>query len=213
MSRITAFALVAGMVSAALCAAGANVSDPVHVYVDPGEFYLWHTATGATVHLEWDLPMTAAYADLTVEGGKYSATVPHITAGATDVTFPACTDERTENAYRLTLAFNDGTSVTSVLGVVRGHSVAGSAALPVRCIMPEAGQAWDHARKRPVLPVPTGAEPFAVNGVPVDTGLGGDAGWYAAGPFASCTWAQLALPGYDPANIFIDATGMVFSFR
>ena len=200
------------MVSAALSAAGSNVSDPVHVYVDPGDFYLWHTATGATVRLEWDLPPMADHADLSVEGRGYSAVTPGITDGHADVTFPACTDERTENAYRLTLAFNDGTSVSSVLGVVRGHSAAGSVALPVRCMMPEA-PAWSHARKRCVLPVPTGAVPLTVNGAPVDTGLGGDAGWYAAGPFASCTWAQLGLPGFDPANLFIDATGMVFSFR
>ena len=212
MSRITAFALVAGMFSAALSAAGSNVSDSVHVYVDPGEFYLWHTATGATVRLEWDLPPMADHADLSVEGGTYSAAMPGITDGHADVTFPACTDERTENAYRLTLAFNDGTSVTSVLGVVRGHSVAGSAALPVRCMMPES-QAWGHARKRYVLPVPSGAEPLTVNGAQVDTGLGGDAGWYAAGPFASSTSAQLGLPGFYPADIFIDAAGTVFSFR
>ena len=189
-------AVCAAALSFSLALTAADVSDPVRIAVEPENHYLWHTATGSVMRLEWDMPPTAGYADLTVEGAGYSDETNGITTGFVDVTLPAPKDARTENVYRFTLTFSDGSSMSASLGLVCGHAaVPGGAMAPVRCRMTAEGPVWTTAPKRYVIPVPSGTEELSVGDAVVDTGLDGAAGWYAAGPFPTGARTQLALSG------------------
>lgn len=187
---------IVGMLTGILPAG--DVSDPVHIMLEPENCYLWHTATGATMRLEWDLPPTAAYADLVIEGAGYRDEKLRITDGHADVLLPEPKDARSENVYRFVLNFSDGTSATASLGLVRGHTSIPDGDVPsVRCRLSAEGAAWTSAPKKYVVPVPKGAE-LSVDGKSVETYLDGGAGWYAVGPIATDVWTSLSLAG-DPA--------------
>ena len=191
-------------------------SAPMHIYVDAGQFFMWHTATGQTVHLEWDLPPSANMADLTIEGWGVNETRRGLTECGADVTLPPATDRRSENVYRITLAFDDGSSRTATLGAVCGFAANPDGAMvPVRCRLDSTGDGWSREHKRFVLPVPAGTETLTVAGQEVDAGLGGDAGWYGAGPFASGTWTRLEVAGETPgaAEIFAIPQGTILSLH
>ena len=199
--------------------AGATSSPPTHIYVDPSGYHLWHTVTGATMRLEWNTPPSAGYADLLVTGDKFSFEKKKIATGWTDVTLPAPTGSSDEDVYRFNLTFNDGTQLTTVLGRVCGVSSGGSEMTPTRCMMSTNINPWCRSQRRYVMTVPAGTEELTLDGAEVVTGLGGDAGYYAAGPFAGGSWhhftVRSAVDPYltDEKDIYSCSVGMSLIVR
>ena len=107
-----AFSLIAFM---AVAVANATSSAPVHIYVDPGQYYLWNTVTGSTMRLEWTRPTAADYADLLVEGHKLRIEQKNITAEWAEVALPELTETKDEDVLHLTLSFSDGTQLSTTL--------------------------------------------------------------------------------------------------
>lgn len=192
--------------------AGATSSSPVHIYVDPSEYYLWHTVTGSTMRLEWNMPPLATYADLSVTGGKFALEQKRIMCEWAEVTLPEPTDMKDEDVYRFTLSFNDGTQLSTTLGRVCGVSFGGSAMQPVRCLTSTNGLPWHQNRRRYVITVPAGTETLTLDGDTVETGLGGYAGYYAAGQFPGATWHRFALAD-DEVDIYSASAGMTVTLR
>lgn len=197
---------IGGMLTSVLLAG--DVSDPVHIMLEPENYYLWHTATGAIMRLEWDLPSSAEYADLVIEGAGYHDEKIHITECHADVSLPEPKDARSENVYRFTLNFSDGTSETASLGLVRGHTTVPNGEVPsVRCRLSAEGASWTSAPKTYVIPMPNGAE-LSVNGEDLETHLNGGAGWYAVGPIKTDTWTSLSLAGDAATAVSICSRGI-----
>lgn len=204
-----AFSLIAFM---AVAVANATSSAPVHIYVDPGQYYLWNTVTGSTMRLEWTRPTAADYADLLVEGHKLRIEQKKITAEWIEVTLPELTETKDEDVLRLTLSFNDGTQLFTTLGRVCGVSSGGSPMKPVHCLMSTNGIPWRQNRRRYVITVPAGTETLMLDGDTVDTGLDGFAGYYAAGQFPSATWHRFAIAD-DEVDIYSAPVGMSLTIR
>ncbi len=204
-----AFSVMAFMVVAV---ANATSSSPVHIYVDPGQYYLWNTVTGSTLRLEWDRPPAADHADLLVEGHKLRIEQKNITAEWTEVTLPELTETKDEDVLHLMLSFSDGTQLSTTLGRVCGVSSGGSTMAPVRCLMSTNGIPWQQNRRRYVITVPAGTETLTLDGDTVDTGLDGFAGYYAAGQFPSATWHRFAIAD-DEMDIYSAPVGMSLTIR
>ena len=187
-------------------------SSPVHIYVDPSQYYLWNTVTGSTVRLQWNRPPAADYADLLVEGYKLRLEQKKITDEWTDVTLPELTETKDEDVLRLTLSFNDGTQLSTTLGRVCGISSGGNAMQPVRCLMSTNGIPWQQSRRHYVITVPAGTETLTLDGDTVETGLDGFAGYYAAGQFPSATWHRFAIAD-DEVDIYSAPVGMSLTIR
>ena len=196
----------------AVAAANAISSDPVHIYVDPSGYYLWHTVTGSTVRLQWNRPASAGRADLLVEGHKLRIEQKNITDEWTEVTLPELTETKNEDVLRLTLSFNDGTQLSTTLGRVCGISSGGNAMQPVRCLMSTNGIPWHQSQRRYVMTVPAGTETLTLDGDTVETGLDGYAGYYAAGQFPGATWHRFAIAD-DEVDIYSAPVGMSLTIR
>lgn len=204
--------------SVASAAEATDVSEPVHVMVSPEASYLWHTATGTAMRIEWDLPPSAGYADFHVLGSAYSNSVhlisdPH---GYVDVVLPEPGDKVKEDVYRFVLSFSDGSCKTASVGLVCGHTCTdGGKTTPVRCRTDETAPSWNSAGRLYVIPVPQGTRSLAVNGEEVETCLNGDAGWYAAGRFEKDAWTRLALTAdsIHVAEVLSRGVGHVILFR
>ena len=181
MKRLAVFA--AAMLAAFVSVAeGEKSSDETFVFLKPEELSFWHTATNNSFMVPVLFPRGATSATLTVTGAGYSSTMPGITSESLDdygeylVRLPAATAPEAENVYVLTLEFDDGTVRTARLGVISGLEPGGSGV--TRCLAPKDGHKWSVGGSRAVVPVPYGTVSLSVGGESVDTGLGGEQGWY-----------------------------------
>ena len=173
------FAAAFVVVACASAVAG-DTSAPAFVFLRPETSSFWHTATNSTMVLPVDLPSGATKAMLSVTGVEYSAAYENVQEGMFHLALPAATSPQSENVYELTLSFDDGTVRKAKLGLVQGRLADAQGA--TRCVVPKASASWKRVKRRAVLPVPYGTTSFSINGEPVDTGLGGDQGWFAIGP-------------------------------
>ena len=155
-------------------------SDPKFVFLDTKTSSFWRTATNRVVTLPIKYPVGATAATLTVAGASWSITT-NLPAGYFDLVLPEPVSPETEDVYALTLAFNDGTVRDAKFGLIQGLMPDTEGA--TRCVMPQGGRRWNRFQRHAVLPMPYGAESFAVyvNGQEVasDSGLDGAKGWYA----------------------------------
>ncbi len=203
MSRMAVFAaaLLAAFASAA---EGERSSDDAFVFLKPEELSFWHTATNSSFMVPVLFPRGAASATLTVTGAGYSSTTPGITPESLDahgeypVTLPPAAGPEAENVYSLALEFDDGTVRTARLGVISGLEPGGSGV--TRCIAPKDGGKWSVGGSRAVVPVPYGTTSLSVGGEPVDTGLGGEQGWYCMS--LPAVGQQLALSLETDADVY-----------
>ena len=179
--RFGALALAVALSMAAGAALAAR-SERTVVFLDYARSSFWHTATNSSIRLPIVYPEGASSATLTVEGAGYSASYPAVAEGEFVLSLPAADGPQSENVYRLALVFDNDTTNSAVLGVVQGVGDAGAGSS--RCVLPEDGKSWCRFQTRAVLPVPHGVSSVMVDGEPVDTGLGGDQGWFALGPYA-----------------------------
>ena len=205
----------AAVLSAAMCASAnaGDTSSPAFVFLRPETSSFWHTATNGTISLPVDFPDGATRATLSVKGLGYFAVYDNVPEGLFDLTLPAATSPDTENVYDLELAFDGVVVRRAKLGLVQGRSVDDQGA--TRCIAPMDGVSWRRVKRRAVLPIPYGTTSFAINGEAVDTGLGGDQGWYALGPLGAQEKAECEM---ETAGVLFSATlygvgGFIFSFK
>ena len=203
----TAVVIFSAAVAVSSVLTAGDMSARVQIMTDPDSCFLWHTATNSEMRLEWDLPPSAGYADLVIEGAGYHETISRITENFVDVSLPPHSNGRNENVYHFTLNFSDGTSQSAVLGLVSGHTAVPNGQVPpVRCRLDVDAPSWKSASKRYVISVPQGAE-LSVNGEPVETHLDGGVGWYAVGPLNSGTWTGLSLEGESIASVDVLSRG------
>ena len=203
MSRMAVFAaaLLAAFMS---FAEGETSSAETFVFLKPEELSFWHTATNNSFMVPVLFPRGATSATLMVTGAGYSSTTPGITSESLDahgeyqVVLPAAATPETENVYSLALEFNDGTVRTARLGVISGVELGGSGV--TRCIAPKDGGKWSVKGYGAVVPVPYGTISLSVGGEPVDTGLGGDQGWYCVS--LPAVGQQLALSLETDADVY-----------
>ena len=112
-----------------------------------------------------------------------------------------------------TLDFGDGSLRTATLGLVQSFGANGEASTRVK--LPEGSPTWGRVGQRAVIPIPHGITSFTVDGVATETGLDGDAGWFAMSLHGGQT-AALALQDaeMDSFNALLsrlcDATHVVF---
>lgn len=175
-----------GAAALALCAVvlpsfAGDRSDPALVYLRTDTSSFWHTATNSTMTLPVDFPYGASSATLTVSGAfGYSQTIDGITTPFVTVALPEATmpDRKpaTEDVYDFTLTFDDGTVRTAKLGFVSG---LGDGRGATRCLAPASGRAWERVNGQVAIPIPYGMTSFEIDGVAVETGLGGAQGWCA----------------------------------
>lgn len=197
-------AIVSVVASMLISLNAGDVSDPVHIIVAPGNYYLWHTATNESLRLEWDLPPSAGYADLLIEGAGYADEVLNIADGFCNVVLPKPMDSGSENVYHFTLKYSDGTSVSASLGLVCGHTAEPDGDVPAtRCILSEKDASWNYAGKKYVIAVPQNATLW-VNDQEIETHLSGQAGWYAAGMFDTDTLTRLKLAKEQQLDVLAD---------
>lgn len=186
------------IIVAPLLLLAAGESNSTVVMLRPGEYSFWHTATNHVMTVPVDMPPLATSGTLTVRGLKYERMYGIATSGDFEISLPPATSAQSENVYELTLSFNDGTVRTARIGLVRGYSSGAEATTSV--LSPAGGAGWSRVKRRAVMPIPYGMTAFSVNGVEVDTGLGGDQGWYA-----------LMMASGEGAEVSMDAGGETFS--
>lgn len=175
---LTAVLTAAAMLPLMAVAAG-NTSDPMFVYVNPKSCYHWHTATNSTMVLPVCFPSGASSATLSVNGAVQAS---GITTDSVTVNLPSPRCGSQEDVYELSLGFDNGKTYTTRLGLVCGYTESDTGS--TRCLAPSGDSAWGKMDSLAVIPVPYGTTSLtaALNGgiaTPVDTGLGGAAGWYA----------------------------------
>ena len=213
-SKILVLALACAVaVPAVAFGAGASaISDPTPVIVDVDSFYLWRTATGGTMRVEWAFPLNATVAHLAVTGRTVKASMPGLTVEYADIELPAPTCAKDEDVLDFTLSFNDGTVKKASLGLVRGRADAGGATTPTPCLASADLPEWRRAAKRFVMPIPAGAETVTVSGETVDTGLGGGAGWLALGSFSNGSVVPVSADDVS-CDLVVQGDGMTLIFK
>ena len=213
-SKILVLALACAVaVPAVAFGAGASaISDPTPVIVDVDSFYLWRTATGGTMRVEWAFPLNATVAHLAVTGRTVKASMPGLTVEYADIELPAPTCAKDEDVLDFTLSFNDGTVKKASLGLVRGRADAGGATTPTPCLASADSPEWRRAAKRFVMPIPAGAETVTVSGETVDTGLGGAAGWLALGSFSNGSVVPVSADDVS-CDLVVQGDGMTLIFK
>jgi len=191
----------AALFAAVLCGHAAMAAEtmPVSVFVDTCSSPVWRTAPGTEFDVPVSLPDGASSATLVVSRRGYSRTYPGLTEGTQRVSLPPAASDADESVYVLTLSFDDpaGTVRTARLGLVRSAAAGGEASSLVRS---QGKEAWSNVADSVVLPVPAGTSSLTVDGVEMDTGLNGAAGWFLFGPAAIGRSYALRLEGaYETA--------------
>ena len=199
-------------VSALFCMADPSVSEPTPIMVDVDSFYLWRTATGGTMRVEWTFPPDATVAHLAVTGRTVKIYIPDITDEFADVELPVPANAKDEDVIDFTLSFNDGTVKTASLGLVRGKAEGAGITTSTECLASKASQFWKYAKKHFVVPVPIGSESLMVSGESIDVGLDGAAGWLALGPYSRDTVLSLSADE-SSCELLVTGTGLVINFR
>lgn len=214
ISRVLKLALMCAlaMPAVAFCAGESAISEPTPVIVDVDSFYLWRTATGGTMRVEWTFPLNATVASLAVTGRTIKVSIPDIRTESVEVELPTPATAKDEDVLDFTLSFNDGSVKTASLGLVRGRAGGGGVTAPTACLASTNAPTWRQADKYFVLPVPAGTETVTVAGEPVDTGLDGAAGWLALGPYRGGTLVPVSADDLA-CNIIVYAAGFVISFK
>ena len=188
------------------------ISDPTPVLLETDSYYLWRTATGGTMRVEWTFPLNATVANLAVTGRTFKVALNDIRTEYADLELPTPATAMDEDVLDFTLSFNDGSVKTASLGLVRGRAGGGGVTAPTACLASTNAPTWRQADKYFVLPVPAGTETVTVAGEPVDTGLDGAAGWLALGPYASGAVVPVAADGVS-CDLLVSGPGFVISFR
>ena len=180
------------------------------IYVDTAESPFWRTATNNVVELSIDYPAGVSSASLSVTGAYgYSMTTNNLTSRLCTLTLPVATSPETEDVYDLALTFGDGTVRTAKFGVIAGISDQPEGT--TRCEPSASSVRWGRVHERAVMPIPYGTVSLSVDGVAVDTGLDGAAGWYPLGPISIGSSESVLLETPDAVyNQLLNSVGIGF---
>ena len=200
------------MPAVAFGAGESAISEPTPILLDTDSYYFWRTATGGTMRVEWTFPLNATVANLAVTGRTFKVALSGIRTEYADLELPTPATAKDEDVLDFTLSFNDGSVKTASLGLVRGRAGGGGVTTPTSCLASTNAPTWRQSGKYFVLPVPEGAETVTVAGEPVDTGLGGAAGWLALGPYSGGTTVHVSADDLA-CNIIVYAAGFVISYK
>ena len=189
-----------------VCAAGlltcSSSADALHVgsafvFLDPAPNSFWHTATGATMEVSVDMPPGARKASLSVSAPGYEQFYPDVPAGWFSFSVPEPNSPESENVYDLTLRFDDGTVLTSRIGVIQGVGCGGGSA---RCLLDMESRMWRKVVRRAVIPIAYGTESLTIDGRAVtDFGLEGCQGWYPIAGFETGVGRHMEISGMESA--------------
>ena len=201
MSLVLSAGLVVGKPSVA---ATESQSEKSLVFVNMDTSSFWRTAPGSAFAVPVRYPSGATTATLTVAGAGYARTYENVPEGDCHVTLPAAAAPQSENVYELTLDFGAGFAAqTARIGLVDGLKTGAEG--ETRCIFPSGTSKWGRVTGRSVVPVPYGTSTVTVDGMPIDTGLGGAQGWVALSPLEIGVGRTLAVSG--------EAFGAYFSYE
>lgn len=188
-------AVAAATVAAALGAApsgvalanirAGNESAPVGLCIHPEATLFWRTSPGPVIPLRWVWPRDATEATLTI--GGLNRSLPSQTfvrqageaEGNYDFSGLAPKDTLTEDAFELTLAFNNGELYNARLGSVRGVNGDSSC-----LIVSPAAKEWGQTDRTAVIPIPQGTTAFTAYSAKgtLTVEWDGGIGWYGWGP-------------------------------
>ena len=184
---------LAALLVTVLCAMVAAADSTDSAFLLPSSNVMWRTAPAATFEVPVFMPPGASSATLVVSGRKYRSEYTGLADGMFSLSLPAVDSDNTENVYDLTLAFNDDAATTrnARIAVVCGASSGGSVEAYVRT---PGTYKWQTAAAKALLPIPAGVDALSVNGVTMDMGLYGNAGWYLL-PVQARTDYNLLLTG------------------
>ena len=155
-------------------------SDEIFIDFEPEKSSFWHTATNNVMILPISFPEGATSAELSISGIGYRKVYRNITSDSVEVILPKATSPSTENVYEFNLEFDNGVTSSVRLGLIQGYGADGCGS--TRCIAAKSSRKWPQVEGKAVLPIPYGMRSFTLDGVEVETGLGGAQGWYALGP-------------------------------
>ena len=164
--------------AAAVCAAlppavRAAESQPLTIFANAPESYLWHSIPAGDTTVYWNMPETAHSATITIEGAHYHAVQSGLTGESCVLSLPRAANAR-EDVFKVTLAFDDGSSQFAYLGAVTGLGTSGTATSPR--IKLETASNWAAFQDYAAIAVLQGATALTVNGAPLPD-LDGNAGW------------------------------------
>lgn len=164
--------------AAAVCAVlpsavRAAESQPLTIFANAPESYLWHSIPAGDTTVYWDMPETAHTATITIEGAHYRAIQSGLTGESYVLSLPRAANAR-EDVFKVTLAFDDGSSQTAYLGAVTGLGTAGTATSPR--VKLETASTWAAFQDYAAIALLQGATALTVNGAPLPD-LDGNVGW------------------------------------
>lgn len=164
--------------AAAVCAAlpsavQAAESQPLTIFANAPESYLWHSIPAGDTTVYWDKPSTAQTATLTIEGAHYTMVQSGLTGESCVLSLPRAANAK-EDVFKISLAFDDGSSQFAYLGAVTGLGTSGTATSPR--VKLETASNWATFQDYAAIAVLQGSTALTVNGTPLPD-LDGNAGW------------------------------------
>lgn len=171
--------LLAGALTATAVMAFAvgDESEPTGVFTDPDRSSFWRTGRSNDFYINLDYPNSATSVIVSVVGTRFRTTYPETSDPGLRIVLPPITSVESENVYRMTLAFSDGTVKSCLFGLIESQSPGSSATVRVS---PSSDSAtWNKAVEGRVMAVPSGTTGLSLDGMPVDETTYGVQGWYA----------------------------------
>ena len=159
-----------------LAASNVCESSPGMLILHPEKTLLWSTCTSDVVDVSIPFPAGATSAALTVDGHRYHAVTNGIITDMCRVALPAVRSFDDENVYELTLTFDRGAPLRARIGDVHRYSASNEG---VARVLGGTGLAqWNRVNRKAAIPFCYGDAAPTVDGLAVDTGLDGAAGWW-----------------------------------
>lgn len=174
LNMLVAVALSATAVSAF---AVGDESEPIGVFTDPEKSSFWQTGKSNDFFINLDYPDGATSVVVSVIGSRYQTTYPETSAPGLRILLPEVTSVESENVYRMTLSFSDGTVKSCLFGLVESQALGSSATVRVAPTTDPA--VWNKSVEGKVMAVPYGTTALAIDDKPVDPADYGVQGWYA----------------------------------
>ena len=197
------------------------------IQLDSRSTVLWRTVkTGETATFSIDWPSGAASAELNLYSRGRLAFGPYVvqrngdfSGGYVDVEIPLPSSQDDERVYEAVLSFKDsgGAPIAGATQTERFAAVMGGGnARPTVVCSDETAKPWSEKVKRiaryVVFQIPDPGKTLYVDGVAVETGLDGAAGWFETKLADGTHTARLGDGELVAFNLF-GATGLVITFR
>ena len=193
-----------------LVASSVSESSLGMLILHPEKTLLWSTCTNDAVSVAVPFPPGATSASLTVDGYRYHTVTNGIVTDTCRVTLPVVRSFDDENVYDLTLTFDNGASLHARVGDIHRYSASNEGVTRVLGGI-ELVQ-WSRVNRKAAIPFCYGDASPTVDGLAVDTGLDGAAGWWLYVPGDSGVLHTLV---FDDASAVLRGrpTGFFMAFQ